>query len=117
MKKIKWEYLVVTVQKFLDDMMEIGIDGWELSAVCNDLVYFKRPLEEEDIPGPRKEVDILLADLSKRNDPISNRAANFIRHTLGIANTIKNTGWNFESGHDLIEDIFCPSFLDPESKR
>ncbi len=100
---MKWEYLVVTVEKFLYDMLKIGNDGWELLAVYNDLVYFKRP--QRDDSGPRDEIGILLTDLSKRSDPTSKTAANFIRNTIGIANTIKNEGWQFEVGHDLVEDI------------
>jgi hypothetical protein len=89
---MRWEYRVVTVEKFLADMRYIGSDRWELVTISNDLVYFKRPLgddgETQGAQNSREEAFALLTDLSKRDDPASQKAANFIRHTIGIANTI-----------------------------
>jgi hypothetical protein len=50
----------------------------------------------------------MLVELSKRDDKTSKDAANFIRNMLGVANTIQSSGWIFEIGHDLIEDIIYP---------
>jgi hypothetical protein len=117
---MRWEYRVVTVEKFLADMRYIGSDRWELVTISNDLVYFKRLLgddgETQGVPNSREEAFALLTDLSKRDDPASQKAANFIRHTIGIANTIQHVGWHFESGYDLIDDILNPKFVNPKIK-
>jgi hypothetical protein len=56
----------------------------------------------------RQLVSGMLIELSKRDDKTSKDAANFIRNTLGVANTIQSLGWIFEIGYDLIEDITYP---------
>jgi hypothetical protein len=100
---MKWEYIIININEC--DFASFGKIGFELVAVDNGKAYFKHPLEgdseNQDTPNPRREADILMTDLSKRNDPTSQKAANFIRHTIGIANTIENTGWHFEPGADL----------------
>jgi hypothetical protein len=116
MKKTNWEHRVVTIEYFFNNIVHIGADGWELVAVYNDEAYFKRPLQDGLLPNSRKEVSVLLNELSKRNDSTSQNAATFIRNTIGIANTIVNTGWHFESGSDLIEDILYPKFAEPKIK-
>lgn len=42
----KWEYKVVSFS--IDELEEMGKDGWELVAVDNVFMYFKRPLLMEE---------------------------------------------------------------------
>jgi len=60
---MKWEYDVVPCSNIetpldfdwlLKRLANKGQEGWELVSVHNDIIYFKRPLIEEQ---PIKEVD------------------------------------------------------------
>jgi len=45
-----WEYRIITAERLIDNQREqlgeMGIDGWELIAVAEGMLYFKR-LEKE----------------------------------------------------------------------
>jgi hypothetical protein len=113
---MKCEYLIVKVHKDLEKRefaFNVLIDeDWELVAVDNKTAYFKRPLLPTPKEMAREDAVRIVTDLSKRDDATSKSAANFIRNTIGIANTILNSGWEFEKGHDLINDILYPAFRD-----
>jgi phosphosulfolactate synthase (CoM biosynthesis protein A) len=109
---MKWEYKTVATEKYLNTMIEIGCNEWELVAASDDLIHFKRPKKERNYSDARQSAFDVITELSKREDELSKLAANFMRNTIGIANTIENQGWNFAAGHDLIEDILHPCFTD-----
>ena len=43
----QWEYNTVSTQgiMLLDELDDLGKEGWELVAINNDIAYFKRPIE------------------------------------------------------------------------
>lgn len=47
---MKWEYKsIIRVGNDADKVVqELGLLGWEMFAVSDELAYFKRPIEEQD---------------------------------------------------------------------